>query len=131
VGSSTPSSGTRTSDPELAQEPVEVLGGLHLALDRLDGAVGSDDDGAALHAPVRAAVVLLLDPEPERVGERVLVVDEQVERQVVLGAELLVALDAVLADAVDDEVLDGFELAPRVAQRAGLRRAAGRVVLGV
>ncbi len=88
-----------------------------------DRAVGADHEGRADDAHVRAAVARLLAPDAVGLGDRVVGVGEQRERQLVFALELHVRRDAVGRDAEHDRA-GRLELAPRVADPARLRRAA-------
>ena len=95
-----------------------------------DVAVSVDHEGRALDAHVRVAGVVLLDPDAVVLGRPVIGVGEQRERQVVLLLELDVRALVVRADAEHD-CAARLELAPGIADPAGLSRAAGRVVLRI
>src|SRR5262249_1247949 len=109
---------------------VGVLVGLHLAEDPGDVAVGVDHERRALDAHVLLARELLLDPDAVLLGDGVVLVCEERERQLVLLPEPDVRAGAVRADA-EDRRPSSLELAPGVADRAGLDRAARRVVFGI
>ena len=64
-----------------------------------DPAVGIDQERRPRRAPVRLAVVLLLDPRAVGLGDRVVLVGEEGERQVELLAERPLAGGALRADA--------------------------------
>ena len=104
--------------------------GLDLRPDPRDPAVGIDQERGAADAHVRLAVVLLLDPRAVGLGDRVVLVGQQRERQAELLAERALAGGALRADAPDLGAALG-DRPCRVAELAGLGRAAGRVVLRV
>src|SRR4029079_16613643 len=95
-----------------------------------DLAVLVDDEVAAEDAHEFVAVTLALAPDAVSVGDRLVFVREQRERQAELVAERLVALDAVRANTQHDGVVH-FDIAVDVAEATGLRSAAGAVVLRV
>jgi len=72
----------------------------------------------------------LLDPDPVAPRDRVVLVREERERELVLVAKLRVRSLAVRAHAENDSAAL-LELAPGVADAAGLLLVAGRVVLGI
>ena len=104
--------------------------GFDLRPDPGDPPVRVDEERRPRRAPVRLAVVLLLDPRAVGLGDLVLDVGEERERQAELLAECALARGALRADAPDvraalDDRLVG------VAELARLDGAAGRVVLRV
>ena len=103
---------------------------LDLRPDAGDAAVRPDQERGPCHAPVGLAVVLLLDPRAVGVGDRVVLVGEQRERQLELLAEGALAGRTLGTDPPDvgAALVDG--LVP-IAEFARLDGAAGRVVLGV
>src|SRR5262249_1052832 len=115
-------------------EGGDHLGGMTLRLDPGPApgnpAVGVDEERASGDAPVRLAVVLLLDPRPVGVGDGVVGVGEESEWQAELLAEAAVARCALGADPPDVRAALVDRLV-RVAELARLDGAAGRVVLGV
>src|SRR3954449_7180883 len=98
--------------------------GVHAPHDLRHVAVGVDHERRA-----RVRVLALLR-DAVGLAQRVLGVGQQRERQLVLRLELLVRGDGVGADA-EHLRARALELAPGVADAAGLARAAGRVVLGI
>src|SRR5439155_17571780 len=84
----------------------------------------------AIHARVGAAGVRLRAPDAVLVGDAVVRIGEQREREVVLLLELGVRALVVGRDA-EHNGARALELAVRVADAARLRRAAGGVVLGI
>src|SRR5436190_1722749 len=115
-------------------ERRDHLGGMALRLDlrpgSRDAAVRVDQERRPGDAHVGPAVVLLLDPRAVRLGDRVVRVGEEEERQSELLAEGPLALGALRADPPDvsTALVDGLV---GVAELAGLDRAAGGVVLRV
>ena len=103
--------------------------GLDLGPDPRDPTVRIDQERRPRRAHVGLAVVLLLDPRPVGLGDRVALVGEQRERQVELLAEGALARGSLRADAPDvgATLVDGRVA---VAELARLDGAAGRVVLG-
>ena len=94
-----------------------------------DVAVGVDHEGGALE-PMYVLPESSSRPDAVVLGDVVVGVGEQRERQLVLLLELDVRALVVRADAEHDRA-GALELAPRVADPAGLGCAAGRVVLGI
>ena len=115
-------------------EGREHLGGVALRLDLRPGPrdppVRVDEERPPGGAPVGLAVVLLLDPRPVGLGDLVVDVGEEGERQVELLAERLLLAPRLRADAPDVRAALVDRLVG-VAELAGLDRAAGRVVLRV
>ncbi len=103
--------------------------GLHFAEDGFDFAVAADDESGALGAHVGFAVHAFFHPHAIRRDDLFVLIHEQRERERVFGDELRVALRGVDADAEDRGL--AREVAPRIAQSAGLRGAAGRVVFRI
>ncbi len=81
--------------------------------------LGVDDEGRALDAHVLLAREALLDPDAVPLRDRVILVGEERERELVLVAELRMRCLVVRAHAEDDRA-GLLELAPRVADAAGL-----------
>src|SRR5688572_19667646 len=115
-------------------ERRQHLGRVPLRLDLLehvrDAPRRVDDERGAEDAVVLAAVHRLLAPDAVGLGDRVVLVGEQRERQRELVAKLPVRRDAVGRDAEHDGS-PGLHVGPAVAELAGLRGAAARVVLRV
>ena len=107
-----------------------MLLGVHLADGVDDGALLVDDVGGAQRAHRHLAVVLLLAPGFVGFEDAVLGVGDEVERQLVLGDELLVAGGAVAAHA-EHLVAQREEALVVVSEVARLGRAARRTVLRV
>src|SRR3954449_4935014 len=84
---------------------LDAVGGCHVVLGVNNLAVLVDDEVAAEDAHELVAVTLALAPDAVSVGDRLVFVREQRERQAELIAERLVALDAVRAHAQDDGVV--------------------------
>jgi hypothetical protein len=103
---------------------------LHVPPDLRDPAVPVDQHGGALDAHVLAAVEALLDPQAQRRDERAALVRDEREVEAVLGAEPVVALEAVGRDP-DDLRVGRRECRPTGLEILGLLGAAARVVLGV
>ena len=82
-------------DLEIGEQLVGVLFGFDLRVVLEHFAVGADEVRVACDAHVLLAVHRLVNPDPE-FRERRLVSGQQRERQVVLGAKLLVARRIVL-----------------------------------
>ena len=112
------------------EDLVVVRLGRGLRDDVADAAVGVDDERRALGAQVRLAVHRLLHPHAVELADGVIGIGEQREVQVLLVVELLDLLDRIGRDA-DDLHAGGRVLGLAIADRAGLRRAARRVGLGV
>ena len=104
--------------------------GLDLGPGARDAAVRIDQERAAGDAPVGLAVVLLLDPAAVGVGDGMVLVGQQRERQAELLAEGALAGRSLRADAPDvgAALVDGLV---GVAELARLDGATGRVVLGI
>ena len=103
---------------------------LDLRPDPGDPAVRVDQERRPGGAPVRLAVVLLLDPRAVGLGDRVRLVGEERERQVELLAEG--ALGAAPCGLMPHTSAPrSWIVVVAVAELAGLDRAAGRVVLRV
>src|SRR5258706_10840481 len=115
-------------------ERRDHLGRMALRLDLWprprDAAVRVDEECRPGDAHVRPAVVLLLDPRAVRLGDRVVRVGEEEERQAELLAKGPLALGALRTDPPDvcAALVDGLI---GVAELARLDRAAGGVVLRV
>src|SRR5205085_9867894 len=116
---------TGLGGPKHRQRLVGVLVHVQLAADAGEQApVGADDErGAAVEQWTRPL-------DAERLGDPTVGVRQQREVEVVLGGELLLALDRVGADA-EAASPEGAELGTQVAEMAALRRAARRHRLGV
>ena len=104
--------------------------GLDLGPDRRDLALLVDQVRHAVRPHVLAAVHALLAPGAVSVHDRLVRVGEEREGQRELVGELAVRLLVVDRDA-EDRDLAALQLRPRVAEGAGLLRAAGRVVLRI
>src|SRR5262245_5475625 len=89
--------------------------------------VGIDEKGAAHHAHVLAAVVLLERPGAIRAGELFLGVRQQRERQLVFCPKALVTRRAVWTDA-EDAHIELLKIRQGIAEPAGLGGAARRIV---
>src|SRR5262245_29338298 len=89
-----------------------------------------DQEGRPVDAHVLAAIEALLDPGAVLLADLAILVGHQREVQPVFLLELVVPVDAVLADA-DHLRLDLAEVGQLVAEAAGLGGAARRVVLGI
>src|SRR6478735_9312330 len=118
---------------ELVEHREHVGGmtlGLHLRPDARDATLRIDQERPPRRAPVGLAVVLLLDPRAVFLGDGVVDVGEQGERQVELLAEGALGCAPLRADTphVRAALMDGRVA---VAELARLDSAAGRVVLGV
>src|SRR5262249_25505981 len=116
--------------PDLFEDLLGVSLGLDLRPDGGDPALRVDHVRHAVDAHVLAAIERLLAPDLVGLQDLLVRVGDQRERQVVLFGELLVRRLAVRGDA-EDRDLAPAEGGPSVAQRAGLFRAPGRVVLRV
>src|SRR5262245_38923864 len=89
-----------------------------------------EDEGAALDAADLSPVHVLELHHPALLADRLVLVREQLERELHLGLEALVRLEGIARNAVDLDA--GFlKLLPGVAEIGSLLRAAGGVVLGV
>src|SRR6187431_2959213 len=101
--------------------------GAHLAPLAAHGSRGVDQEGAALDAHHLAAVHVLLPPDAELRGDRVVLVGAQLEGEPHLLLELPVRLERVGRDAEDTRAR-APEFRREVAEVAALERAARRVV---
>ena len=115
---------------ELGERPLAVAVGLHVVLHGRQVAVRVDHEPRPDDAEVRLAVVLLLAPGSVGLGDRVVGVDEERERQLVVRPEPGVGFGRVGADA-QNRRSGLLELAPVVADVARLRRTARGLVLGI
>src|SRR5690554_4003319 len=113
-----------TSVEQVLFDSGDVAGGLDVAVLPLDLPVGADHEGGADDPLVLLAVVLLLPPHPEGLGERVVLVRQEGEGQAFLLAELGIALRGVGTDS-DDLVAGGEEVVVGVAEVACLCGATG------
>src|SRR6266511_4572980 len=91
--------------PQRRQRLLHAVGRADLDLRVGDPALLVDHKVAANDAHELLAHERLLAPHAVGLGDRVLLVGQQDERQVVLGLELLVRLHAIGADAEHDRVL--------------------------
>jgi hypothetical protein len=103
---------------------------LYLPPDLADHALAVDQKGAALDAHIFPAIHALLDPGAVGLADLALLVGGERKIERVLFLELVVLFDRVPRDA-DDLGLDLGEIGQRVAEGAGLGRAARRVVLWI
>src|SRR5471030_1310692 len=74
---------------------IDVAGDLHLVPGLADGAGLVDQEGRAVDAHVLAAVQALLDPGSVLLADLAVLVEDEREREFVLGLKLVVAADAV------------------------------------
>src|SRR5689334_21317816 len=112
---------------ERRQHVRGVTLGLHLRPGPGDPAIGVHEERPPRRSHVRLAVVLLLHPRAVRVGDLMILVREQRERQAELLAELALATGTLRTDAPDIRAAL-MDRVVRVAELAGLDGAAGRVV---
>ncbi len=106
-----------------------MLGGLHLFEEGGDFAVGADDESGALCSHVRFTVHTFFDPNAVGLNDGLVRVAEEREREIEFLDEFLVAFGGIDADAKDVSAFG--EIAPRVADAAGLGSASRRVVFGI
>ena len=104
--------------------------GLHAAKDLCDASIGRDDERRSEDAHVLAPEQRLLSPDPVALGDGVIRVGNERERQIVLLLELLVRLDRIGADAEDGRI-ESLELREGVAKLARLYSSTRRVVFRI
>src|SRR5262249_8458095 len=109
---------------------VDMAGHLDLVPDVADDALLVDQEGGPLDAHIFAAIHALLDPGAVGLADLAVLVGGKGEGELVLLLELVVAGDAVAAEA-DHHGVALAEAREAVAEAAGLRRAAGGVVLRI
>ena len=114
----------------LRQHLTGVFRRLHLGVDLLDPSISAYDESGAENPLVLPTVHLLLAPGAVRLGNRMIRIGEKREVEVVLVAELLVALDRVGTDAQHGRTAFGQARLP-VAKGARLAGASRRVVFRI
>src|SRR5437879_3263202 len=102
-----------------------VTGRLHGAPFALDGAVGTDQERAALDAHVRVAAEVLLDPQRERPDQHVVGIADQRDAQRALLDEAVVTLAGVSRHAEDIDTVR-LELRQQARELLTLQGAARR-----
>ena len=107
-----------------------MAGRVDLLEDVRDPTIRADEIRGPYHTHVRLAVILLFLPYTVLLGDRVVGVGEERERQVILLLELRLCRDRIRAHAENDRI-ESLEPREGVAKLARLQRSAGGIIFRV